>query len=143
MENQLVKKTQALLKENGLRKTIIREEVLGLFLKHPTALSHGEIEEQFDGRFDRVTIYRTLKSFEEKGLIHRVIDDGAVVKYAACSTGCSEHSHQDDHVHFKCVECRQTVCLHDVPVQGFNLPRGYTATEYQLLITGICEDCNA
>lgn len=141
MEEALIKRTQLLLKSNGLRKTIIREEILGLFLEHPTALSHGEIEEEFHGRFDRVTIYRTLKSFEEKGLIHKVIDDGAIVKYASCSTECSAHDHQDDHVHFKCTECQQTVCLHDIPVQTFDLPKGYMATEYQLLITGTCASC--
>ncbi len=141
MTHAHIKQTQDILRSNGLRKTIVREEVLGLFLETPIALSHSEVEEKFEGRFDRVTVYRTLKSFEKKGLIHKVIDDGAVVKYASCSTNCSEHSHHDDHVHFKCEVCLQTVCLHDVPVQHFNLPLGFKAKEYQLLITGVCDKC--
>lgn len=134
---------QRLLNSHKLRKTIIREEVLCLFLSKDNALAHGEVEELFEGRFDRVTIYRTLKTFEEKGLIHRVIDDGAVVKYASCAADCDEHEHHDNHVHFKCAQCQQTFCLHDLPIEKFNLPDGFQATDYQLLITGVCQQCHA
>lgn len=139
---QLTETIQRLLRNQGLRKTIIREEVLSLFLSEDRALSHGEVEELFNGKFDRVTIYRTLKTFEDKGLIHRVIDDGAVVKYASCAADCDEHEHHDNHVHFKCSQCSQTFCLHDLPIEEFSLPKGFIAEDYQLLITGVCKQCN-
>lgn len=137
----LLQTAQNQLSEAGLRKTLIREEILLLFLKQGSALSHGEIEGAFLGRFDRVTIYRTLKSFEEKGIIHKVIDDGAVVKYASCHDHCNEHSHHDEHVHFKCLQCQHTFCLHELSVFKPALPPGFSATEYQLLITGTCKQC--
>lgn len=131
-----------LLRRHNLRKTQIREVVLAKFLDAKTALSHSELENELKGAFDRVTIYRTLKSFDDKGLIHKVIDDEAVVKYAICDSTCDEDSHEDDHVHFKCESCKQTICLHHTGVNRVNLPKGFVAREYQLLIHGVCGECS-
>lgn len=131
-----------LLKKHGLRKTQIREAILTKFTDAGSALSHSELEQALQGAFDRVTIYRTLKSFDEKGLIHKVIDDEAIVKYAICDEVCDEHEHHDNHVHFKCDTCKQTICLHDIHVNPPNIPSGYVAKDYQLLIRGVCEQCS-
>ena len=59
------------LEQSNLRKTAIRKEVLQLFLKAKgNALSSRDIESQLENP-DRITLYRTLRTFEEKGLIHR------------------------------------------------------------------------
>ncbi len=134
---------QKILKKHDLRNTAIRKSLLQVFLDKKVALSHGEIEQLFQGDFDRVTIYRTLKTFDEKGLIHRVIDDGAVVKYALCEEECEAHHHKDNHVHFKCGSCEQTFCLHHIPVDKFELPKGFQATDYQLLVLGTCGECSS
>ena len=131
-----------LLKQNGLRKTQIREAILDVFLTQKTALSHSEVEQLFLGKFDRVTVYRTLKTFDEKGLIHRVIDDGAVVKYAVCEDTCDEHQHHYNHVHFKCEKCKKTVCIHDSHITNVALPQGFVGKEYQLLVMGVCDKCS-
>ena len=131
-----------LLKQHKLRKTQIREVILGKFLTAGSALTHSELEQALAGEFDRVTIYRTLKSFDEKGLIHKVIDDEAVVKYAICDELCDEHEHHDHHAHFKCDTCKQTICLHHIHVNPPTIPNGYIAKDYQLLIRGICKNCN-
>ena len=60
-------------------------------------------------RFDRVTLYRTIKQFEEKGLIHEVIDTKGQAKYALCVTECTTHEHHDDHLHFHCSQCDRTI----------------------------------
>jgi Fur family ferric uptake transcriptional regulator len=133
---------QKILKKHTLRKTIIRSALLQVFLEKNVALSHGEVEQMMEGNFDRLTIYRTLKTFDEKGLIHKVIDDGAVIKYALCEEECEAHDHKDNHVHFKCENCEQTFCLHHVPVEKFDLPKGFKATDYQLLVLGTCGSCN-
>lgn len=134
-------KIQNILKRHDLRSTAIRKSLLQLFLNKSVALSHSEIEQFFQGDFDRVTIYRTLKTFDDKGLVHKVIDDGAVVKYAVCEEECVEHNHKDNHVHFKCKQCEHTFCLHHVPVEKFDLPNGFKAKDYQLLVLGTCEKC--
>lgn len=129
-----------LLKDFNLRATPNREEILHLFLLKNYALSHGDIEKEIDNALDRVTVYRTLKTFLDKGLIHKVLDDEGSLKYALCKEACSTAEHHHDHVHFKCTKCGQTNCL-NVEVPAIKLPKGYRVNEVNLLIQGICEKC--
>lgn len=129
------------LKEHNLRSTSCREDTLGTFLVRDIALSHGDLESALGDRFDRVTIYRTLKTFLEKGIIHKVLDDEGV-RYALCRERCSEHNHHHDHVHFKCNECGQTNCLENLHIPTVQLPAGYQAQEVNLLIQGLCAACS-
>lgn len=130
-----------LLKTFRLRSTPTRQEVLRLFLKMDYALSHSDIESEISDDIDRVTVYRTLKTFTDRGLIHKVLDDGGGLKYALCTNACSTTEHRHDHVHFKCMRCGQTNCL-DIEIPGVRLPKGYVATEVNLLIQGMCRDCS-
>ncbi len=130
-----------LLKSFRLRSTPTRQEVLRLFLKKDYALSHADIEGEIAQEIDRVTVYRTLKTFHDRGLIHKVLDDGGTVKYALCTETCSGTQHQHEHVHFKCVQCGQTNCL-DIDIPPVKLPKGYAPREVNLLIQGVCQNCS-
>lgn len=130
-----------LLRDFKLRATPNREEILHLFLLKNYALSHSDIEKEIDNSLDRVTVYRTLKTFLDKGLIHKVLDDEGSLKYALCKEACNLAEHHHDHVHFKCTKCGQTSCL-NVNVPTIKLPKGYEVNEVNLLIQGICERCN-
>ena len=136
--NQLSNK---LLKSFRLRSTPTRLEILHLFLKKDYALSHSDIESEITEEIDRVTVYRTLKTFFDRGLIHKVLDDGGSLKYALCSEACSETRHRHEHVHFKCTQCGQTNCL-DVDIPLVRLPKGYIPKEVNLLIQGTCQNCS-
>jgi Fur family transcriptional regulator, ferric uptake regulator len=131
-----------LLKDFQLRSTPSRQEILHLFLKKEYALSHGDIEKEISNSLDRVTVYRTLKTFLDKGLIHKVLDDEGSLKYALCNEACTSTAHHHNHVHFKCTRCGQTNCL-DVEIPAVRLPRGYKPFELNLLIQGVCENCSA
>ena len=130
-----------LLKDFRLRTTDSRQSILKLFLEKDYALSHGDIENAIDNSLDRVTVYRTLKTFLDKGLIHKVLDDEGSLKYALCSETCSAREHHHDHVHFKCIKCGQTSCL-EVEVPAVKLPRGFKAKEVNVLIQGVCAQCS-
>ena len=130
-----------LLRDYKLRSTPTRQEILLLFLKKEYALSHGDIENEISNSLDRVTVYRTLKTFLDKGLIHKVLDDQGSLKYALCKDACTETGHHHDHVHFKCLKCGQTNCL-QIEVPLVKLPKGYKPKEVNLLIQGICEHCS-
>ena len=131
-----------LLKDFRLRTTQTRQEILHLFLRKDYALSHGDIEKEVDSSLDRVTVYRTLKTFLDKGLIHKVLDDEGSLKYALCNEACSVAGHHHNHVHFKCTRCGQTNCLTNVEIPNVKLPKGYKPKEINLLIQGICEGCS-
>lgn len=132
--------SERLLKSFRLRLTPTRQEVLHLFLKRDHALSHGDIEKEIKNDLDRVTVYRTLKTFLDKGLIHKVLDEGGM-KYALCSETCSTKEHHHNHVHFKCTQCEQTHCL-DIEIPPVKLPKGYKADDVNLLIQGTCDRCS-
>lgn len=130
-----------LLKSFRLRSTPTRQEILHLFLKKDYALSHGDIESEIAEDIDRVTVYRTLKTFSDRGLIHKVLDDGGGLKYALCSEACSTTQHRHEHVHFKCTQCGQTNCL-EVEIPAVKLPQGYKPKEVNVLIQGTCQNCS-
>lgn len=130
-----------LLKDFKLRSTPTRKEILHLFLKKDYALSHSDIENEIADDLDRVTVYRTLKTFSDKGLIHKVLNDEGSLKYALCMEPCSTVAHRHEHVHFKCTHCGQTNCLKvDIPL--VKLPKGYKPKEVNLLIQGTCQNCS-
>jgi Fur family ferric uptake transcriptional regulator len=131
-----------LLKDFRLRTTPSRQEILHLFLRKEYALSHGDIEKEINNALDRVTVYRTLKTFLDKGLIHKVLDDEGSLKYALCNEACTTTGHHHNHVHFKCTMCGQTNCL-DVEIPAVKLPKGYKPKELNILIQGICENCSS
>ncbi|MGD1841960.1 MAG: Fur family transcriptional regulator [Thermonemataceae bacterium] len=133
---------QYILKSHQLRHTDCREEVLGTFLSNSFALTHADIEKKIKESFDRVTIYRTLKSFLDKGIIHKVLDDEGTPKYALCSQKCNNQAHNHEHVHFKCLNCGQTQCIEEVNIPKIDLPKGFAIQEANLLIQGFCNKCN-
>ena len=81
--------TRQILKDFKLRSTPGREAILLAFLKRDFAMSHRDVEREVPASFDRVTVYRTLKTFLDKGLIHKVLDDEGSLKYALCNEACT------------------------------------------------------
>ncbi|WP_265993003.1 Fur family transcriptional regulator [Larkinella insperata] len=137
--NAAIKQT---LDDFHLRHTSCREGVLDTFFAANYALAHHDIEESLKADFDRVTIYRTLKTFVDKGILHKVLDDEGGLKYALCREACAQDHHHHDHVHFKCEECGQTTCLENTLIPAVSLPSGYSRKETNLLIQGVCSLCN-
>jgi Fur family transcriptional regulator, ferric uptake regulator len=135
------KPDEQILKDFSLRSTSSRSDILHLFLQHPYALSYSDIEKEVAKTYDRVTVYRTLKTFLDKGVVHKVLDDQGSLKYALCKDHCTSGAHHHEHVHFKCTNCGQTNCLEDVEIPTVHLPKGYKAKELNLLIQGICSKC--
>lgn len=130
-----------LLVSHGLRATSGRVAILHVLVDSPYALSGHEIEQLLPPPTDRITLYRTLKYFENKGLIHQVLDPTNVIRYAACSIECSEQGHFDNHVHFKCTTCQRTYCLKQVPIPSVCLPHQFVAHARDYLLVGTCRAC--
>src|SRR5687767_12972110 len=130
-----------ILRRNQLSVTASREKILNLFLTNTRALAHADIEHKAGEKFDRVTVYRTLQTFVEKGIVHTIPTADNAVLYAICKD-CDEHHHHDDHVHFVCSTCNATICLDDVVSPEIKLPDGYKAENVQVVINGICKSCN-
>ena len=133
---------EKILRDKSLSVTDGRKKILELFVWNNGALAHSDIEKKTGEKFDRVTIYRTLQTFLEKGIVHTIPTDDNTIMYALCKDGCAEHHHHDDHIHFVCTKCGKTECLNEVHVPGINIPAGYLTKETQVVIKGLCKDCS-
>jgi Fur family ferric uptake transcriptional regulator len=133
--------TTSILKKNKLSVTASREKILNLFLEQTGALAHGDIEKRAGEKFDRVTIYRTLQVFVEKGIIHTIPTADNSVLYALCKDDCKEGHHHDHHIHFVCNLCNHTYCLDDVVTPGIKLPKGYSMSQMDVIVEGVCKNC--
>jgi Fur family ferric uptake transcriptional regulator len=130
-----------MLKKNQLSITDSRKKILELFMRTDGALAHADIEHHSGTEFDRVTIYRTLQTFVDKGIIHAIPTADNSVRYALCKDECSAGHHHDDHVHFLCDDCGTTYCLDHVTVPPVQLPNGFRATQTDVVVSGKCMKC--
>jgi len=130
-----------ILKKHSLSNTDCRRAILEAFLQSGNALAHHDIEKKTKERFDRVTIYRTLQTFIDKGIVHTIPTAENTIKYALCREQCSEGHHHDNHIHFICSICGKTTCLEELHIPEIKLPRGYTSSQVNIVVNGTCSGC--
>jgi Fur family ferric uptake transcriptional regulator len=134
-------KFEHLLDQHHLKKTAPRLKVLSMMADKETATSQPDLESLMND-VDRVTLYRILNVFEEKGIIHKVFDLNGTANYAICTSNCQEHRHHDEHLHFNCTQCNNVFCLNDLSLPVFDLPPGFKVDGFTLYASGLCPDCS-
>ncbi len=135
-----MKAVDQILEHKDIRITPMRQLLLAHFLGNQTILGLQELEKAFP-KSDRITIYRTLKTFEENGIVHAIDNGTSEVKYALCREHCTPAQHIDQHPHFHCINCGKILCLETVYIPSIELPAGFSSTEISMTIKGICDDC--
>lgn len=136
------KELNELLEKHHLKKTGPRFSVLSILKSRNMATSQPILEGILGKDIDRVTLYRTLSTFEEKGIIHKVIDQNGTANYALCHSLCTEHEHKDEHVHFNCKNCLQVYCLDTLQIPHMTMPEGFIPYSSNFIIYGICKTCS-
>lgn len=121
-----------------IKRTSCREGIIELILNSKTALSENEIKDNLSQNYDRTTFYRSFKTLLKKNIIHKIVVDKKTVKYAIDNSISEKH----EHAHFYCTECGNVKCMDSVIVKTPNLPDGYIAKETEVIIKGICQNCN-
>tara|TARA_R110002051_G_scaffold269806_2_gene330089 strand:+ start:17709 stop:18125 length:417 start_codon:yes stop_codon:yes gene_type:complete len=129
------------LDNKSIRPTAMRILIYKYMASKNTAVALTDIENAFE-KAERTTLYRTLKTFEEKGIVHQIDDGTNISKFALCQPGCNCEIDQDLHLHFHCSHCDKTVCLTEHKIPHINLPKGYIAEDANLVIKGICDLCS-
>uniref|UniRef100_UPI0035930451 Fur family transcriptional regulator n=1 Tax=Pricia sp. TaxID=2268138 RepID=UPI0035930451 len=99
-----MEKIDQVLEGNGVRPTAMRILIYRYMAQKDVALALTDIEKAF-AKAERTTLYRTIKTFEEKGIVHQIEDGTGVPKYALCEPGCNCELDQDLHLHFHCSNC--------------------------------------
>lgn len=134
-------KALQILTANDLKHTRQRLRVLDEIATEVTAVSQPDLEKKLGKEIDRVTLYRILNLFEEKGILHRIIDRHGTANYAVCAPNCSANHHHDEHVHFNCTVCQKIYCL-PIELPKLKLPAGFQTETLNTIAYGTCDKCN-
>lgn len=130
-------KAVEILNNHNLKRTSCREGIIDVVMNAGQALSENEIRERLSGNYDRTTFYRSFKTLEEHKIIHKIVVDNQLVKYALDVAV----THKEEHAHFFCNSCNTVKCMEHLPVQTYPLPEGYTSLETEVIIKGMCAHC--
>jgi len=125
-----------ILADKKLSITTSRTRILNILLNSKEALSEKEIRGKLNDLHDRATIYRSLKIFTEKGIVHPVVTENLVMKYVI-------RKEPENHLHFKCTACGKVICMTGIRISSYSLPEGFVQYDSNFLVTGLCRTCNA
>lgn len=129
-----------ILRTHGLKNTKQRQIILDELRNSISAISQPELEKKLGNAMDRVTLYRILSTFEQKGIVHSVFGINGTQNYASCSTSCTEGHHYDNHLHFNCAKCSKIYCL-DVKTPKVEIPLGFVTKSINTIAIGLCKYC--
>jgi Fur family transcriptional regulator, ferric uptake regulator len=131
----------ATLGKAGLSRTSQRMAVLKVMIQADGPLSVGEVLKRIDmaQRINKVTVYRILSSFKEKGIIRELPTDQGINLYEmACL-------HNPVHPHFYCKTCRTMSCLPPLPLpralDWFAGSNTFRIDDVYVHVNGICRHC--
>ncbi|QXP74480.1 transcriptional repressor [Tenacibaculum sp. AHE15PA] len=132
---------EQILENNKVKPTAMRLLVLQFLLSKKVAVTLSDIENAF-AKADRTTLYRTIKTFENKGIVHQIDDGTGITKYALCEQDCSCEIETDLHLHFHCNNCNETICLTEHKIPQIKVPDGFVSENVNLVVKGICDKCS-
>lgn len=131
-------KSKEILHKHNLIRTSCRQNIIETVAGSGHAVSEDEIKQKVEGTYDRTTFYRSFKTLIENNILHKIVVDNQLVKYAL--TDNSQMSKK--HIHFYCNRCGIVECLPDTEINTPKLPAGYTRIETELIVKGYCNKCN-
>lgn len=128
-----------ILKDAGIKPTSQRVLILDYLmnnLNHPSSEQIYQSLHREVSVLSRATVYNTVNTFKEKGLI-RVLDTGDEVAHYDIELG--------EHAHFQCRVCQRiwNVKMPETLEKEICLPEGFISQDCQVLVKGICKDCAA
>lgn len=127
--------TEQHLLSHGIRPTAMRILVWREASRATTAFTLADME-QWLPNADKSSIFRALRLFAEQRLLHETDDGSGQRKYCVARMADSLN-----HVHFSCTRCGKTYCLTGLAVPLVTLPEGFSVTDAEYIIKGVCPDC--
>ncbi len=130
---------QQILKEYKIAITGQRLSLLAVFLQNNEPVTHSLLEKRANRTISRYTVYRTLKLFLNKGLLHSLPSEDGIMRYVLQVNNIFKQSH--NHVHFICRDCGKIYYLPDTPLPKMTLSKEFNAEAIDVIIKGICTSC--
>lgn len=139
MTSPLRDKARQKLKDAELYCTEPRLAILQVLMQTARPLRQDQIAEPLTLRaLNKVTVYRTLESLIEVGLVHRAFTYQRAW-YFELADHCTEHQ---CHPHFTCTNCGVTHCLTDILLPMAKISqRGFIVNRQQVRLEGLCPAC--
>ena len=131
--------SKEILKENGLKITQGRIEILNILKNSENSLSAEKIYQIYRNNNINInlsTIYRTLDLFDEKEITEKITLNDGVFAYKLKG---ETHRH-----HLECDICHKEV---EIPCPMLQIQEmvqnstGFTLTNHDLVMKGVCKDC--
>ncbi|MBQ3634268.1 MAG: transcriptional repressor [Bacteroidales bacterium] len=130
---------EARLTKAGVRVTAVRLLIWRTLTEEEgSTFCLQDIEDRLS-TVDKSTIFRTIVTFQEAGLLHETDDGSGKQKYCVCH--CHDGAHHVGHVHVTCRVCHKTYCLRDVEIPAVVLPVDFVVEETEYVVKGVCPDC--
>ena len=131
------------LKVAGLRLTPMRLAILDLLIRSDQPLGAAQIQARLPDGTDLVTVYRTLRTFTEKSLAHRVRGEDQTWRYAL---GKPVDRSRHRHPHFVCNDCGTVACMDQIAipsqfVRSLHVGRQYEVAWPEVILHGLCPKC--
>lgn len=140
MKKNRKRKAERLLGSVNLRCTRPRIAILNVLLGVKRPITQEEVAFRLgSGGPNKVTIYRTLESLLDAGLVHRVFLRQRTWHFELADN-CTE---SQCHPHFTCTECSDTHCLPEISIPMAKSPyKGFNIRHQQVQLEGLCPKCN-
>lgn len=138
-ESDFDKQARRMLKTAGLYCTQGRVAILKILIEAARPLSQEQIARQSGKEhLDKVTIYRTLESLLDVGVVHKVFTDKRA-RHFELAHNCTE---SQCHPHFTCTNCGDTHCLTGISLPMAKSPHhGFVIHRQQVRLEGLCPGC--
>ncbi len=127
-----------ILHQHKLKRTGCREGILEVISEAGHPLSENEIRGRLTENFDRTTFYRSFKTLLDNNILHKIVVDNQLIKYALGKSA----GNTINHAHFYCSSCNALECLEPVPLKLPGIPEGYLVQETEIIIKGLCSQCH-
>jgi Fur family ferric uptake transcriptional regulator len=92
-------------------------------------------------KFERTTVFRTLRLFIEKKIVYRVSADGSD-KYLLLHDDGNQLS-TSEHSSFVCISCGKAVLIHTIEEPKVKIPKGFIKQNLDIIIHGLCSTCKS
>ncbi len=118
--------------EKGIKRTEQREQIFKMLLGAKKPMTAEEIFKATDG-ISLATVYRTLDTFLEKGVIEKISFENSDKRFFEVAGNAHRH-------YAVCLSCRHMEYIDLCPVHGLNIDN-FEITGHRLEIYGYCKDC--
>jgi len=139
MKPDLDSQTHKMLRTAKLYRTRCRAAILKVLINAGKPLNQEQIAQRLGAkRFNKVSIYRTLTSLLDTGLVHRAFMDERAGHFELADKCTATQCHP----HFTCTNCGSTHCLTEMAVPEVRTTyKGYIIHRQQVRLEGLCPAC--